>query len=156
MHKSFSFDYLEFDGISELQSDERMLVAEAVKATESSYAPYSNFNVGAAVAMSNGKVVRGSNQENGAFPSSLCAERTAAFAASAAYPDAVMIAIAIVACQDGELVDNMFYPCGACRQVLSEYEMKGGTPMKIIVCSRKKVQVFPSVKSLLPFSFEMK
>lgn len=155
MQKGYSFEYLEYDNFDLLSDEDRSLLVEAIEATKGAYAPYSNFCVGAAILMENGIVVRGSNQENAAYPSGLCAERTAAFYANATYPNINMKAIAIVAANDGELIDSMFYPCGACRQALLEYEIKGKSNIKVIVANKSKVNVFQSIKDLLPFYFDL-
>ena len=106
--------------------EDKELAQAAIEATAQSYAPYSNFNVGAAVLFEDGVVVKGANQENAAYPSGLCAERTALFYASASRPDKAMTAIAIAAGQNGELCKNPATPCGACRQVMAQYQTKSG------------------------------
>ena len=140
--------------ISELSETELLLVKEAQKATLRSYAPYSHFKVGAAVLLQNGTVVTGTNQENAAYPSGLCAERTTLFYAHAKYPDAAVKSIALAAKQNGALTDRFTYPCGACRQVLHESQMRSGAPIRIIVGSATKVLVLDSVNDLLPFAFD--
>jgi len=138
----------------ELNTADRHLVEVAVKATERSYAPYSHFNVGAAILLDNGEIVPGSNQENAAFPSGTCAERTAAYWAHSTYPDARMKAIAIAARgTDGEQLATPVSPCGACRQALLEYETLAGAPVRVLLVGRGSVYVLPSVKSLLPLAF---
>lgn len=146
----------------ELSAADRELVEAAKAATSRSYAPYSKFHVGAAIRMADGSIVAGSNQENAAYPSGTCAERTAAYYASAAYPGLPMKKIAIAAWtrdgRPGGLPDDEYFqalpisPCGACRQALLEYETLYG-PMEVILYGREKIYVFPSIKSLLPFSF---
>lgn len=147
---------------SELSDQDRHLVDEAKHATERSYAPYSKFHVGAAILLDNGEVVTGSNQENAAYPSGTCAERTACYYASARYPDVPMKKIAIAAwtrLHDGGDKDWEDYfqavpisPCGACRQALLEYEAKFG-PIEVILYGKDEIYIVPSVKALLPFSF---
>ena len=146
----------------ELSDADRALVEAAKEATTRSYAPYSKFHVGAAIRMADGSIVAGSNQENAAYPSSLCAERTAAYYASASHPGMAMKKIAIAASTtlgrpEGLPAEEYFQalpinPCGACRQALLEYEARYGV-MEVILYGRDKIYVFPSVASLLPFSF---
>lgn len=146
--------YLEYSSASKLPSPDRELLESAVSAADGAYARYSLFRVGAAVRMSNGEVVIGSNQENAAYPSGLCAERTALFYASARYPKESVEAIAVVAVDENGVLPELTYPCGACRQVMAEYEMRAGRDMKIIVGSAGVIQVFTGVKSLMPFIFD--
>lgn len=148
-----NISFLEYNSIDELPQPEKNLLQKAIQATSSSYAPYSNFNVGAAVRMGNGDIVTGSNQENAASPSGLCAERVALFYAHHKYPHQPVEAIAIAGAQNGKLTSEFTYPCAACVQVMVESEKRSGTPIKIIVGSASKVQVIGSVESLLPFSF---
>ena len=145
--------YREFSNMEELPHPYNNLLDEAVSATASSYAPYSKFNVGAAVLMEGGAVVTGSNQENAASPSGLCAERVALFAAHHQYPTKAVEAIAIVAKQNGNITEELTYPCAACIQVMIESQKRAGKPIEIIVGSAGKVQIFSSVNDLLPFSF---
>ena len=133
IQKHISIDYLEYGRPEEMNAEDRELVAEAVAAMDNAYAPYSHFHVGAAVRMSNGQIVRGSNQENAAFPSGLCAERTAMFAASARYPDKDMRSLAVAGGVYGRLVKEPCTPCGACRQVMAQYQAKAAKPMSVIL-----------------------
>ena len=119
--KEFKINFVEYASLDELNAEDRELATEAIAAMNNAYAPYSHFHVGAAVRMSNGQIVRGSNQENAAFPSGLCAERTAMFAASARYPDKDMKSIAIAGGVHGRLAVQPATPCGACRQVMAQY-----------------------------------
>ncbi|MCI2082539.1 MAG: cytidine deaminase [Bacteroidales bacterium] len=151
--KSITINYHEFHSAAELSADERELIGKALEATENSYAPYSHFHVGAAVRLSSGTIVNGSNQENSAFPSGLCAERVAAFYAHSRYPDDRITALAITAVQDGVQCDDPTYPCGACRQVLNDFEQQDGK-IKVILAGTKKIQVFDSVECLMPFVFD--
>ena len=145
--------YQEYKSIDELNPEDRELAAEAIKAMEGAYAPYSHFHVGAAVRMSNGQIVRGANQENAAFPSGLCAERTAMFAAGARYPDKDMLSIALAGGVMGRLGSQPATPCGACRQVMAQYQAKSGKPMSIIMISSDKVWKFEKVDDILPLIF---
>lgn len=156
MYKSLIINYQEFDSAESLLESDRELLRRAAGATESAYAPYSGFRVGAALRLKDGTVAWGSNQENAAYPSGLCAERTAIFAASAQRPDMRDYEAMAIAGRnaDGELCEAA--PCGACRQVLMEYERLQGHPMRIIMqLAGGQVRVVGSVKDLLPFSFSM-
>ncbi len=145
--------YQEYNSIEEMNPEDRELAAEAIKAMEGAYAPYSHFHVGAAVRMSNGQIVRGANQENAAFPSGLCAERTAMFAAGARYPDKDMLSIALAGGVMGRLGAQPATPCGACRQVMAQYQAKSGKPMSVIMISADKVWKFEKVDDILPLIF---
>ena len=138
--------------LSELNDDLQPLAAAAVKATEQSYAPYSGFHVGAAALLENGMIVTGSNQENAAYPSGLCAERVTLFHAGHQYPDIPVMALAIAAATKGEQVESIS-PCGACRQVLLETEQRYGKPVKVLLCGRKDVIIAESAESLVPLFF---
>jgi cytidine deaminase len=138
----------------ELSETYRFLVDEAKKSTGSSYAPYSKFNVGAALLLANGEVVCGTNQENAAYPSGLCAERVAMFYANSRYPDVAPKALAIATFADGDFLDEPITPCGACRQVLLESEIRYGEDIDVLLYGRKGVYVVKSVKSLLPLAFD--
>ena len=145
--------YFEYESADTLPQADRELFCQAVEALKGSYAPYSGFNVGAAARLSGGTVVRGSNQENSAYPSALCAERVCMFSAGANYPDQAIESIAVVASQDGKLQPAPSYPCGACLQVMAQYETKFGNQMRIIIGSGGAVQVFEGVASMMPFIF---
>lgn len=145
--------YREFSSLEELPHPYDILFDKALKAIESSYAPYSNFNVGAAVLMGNGVVVTGSNQENAASPSGLCAERVALFSAHHQFPSESVEAIAIVAKHKGHITEELTYPCAACVQVMIESQKRSGKPIKIMVGSATKVHIMDSVDDLAPFSF---
>lgn len=139
---------------SELSAADRQLTETAQQATYRSYAPYSRFNVGAAIALDNGQIIDGANQENVAFPSGTCAERTAAYYAHARFPEAKFVKIAVAARgTDGKFVAAPIAPCGACRQALLEYEMLAGYDVPVMLCADNRVLEFPSVKSLLPCAF---
>lgn len=138
----------------ELSETDRTLVEQARQATYRSYAPYSKFNVGAAILLDNGEVITGANQENVAYPSGTCAERTACYYAHAQYPQAKFDTIVIAARgTDGIEVSAPIAPCGACRQALLEYEVLAGEDVRVILTSSDKILILPSVKSLLPFAF---
>ena len=137
----------------ELGDTDRMVINEAIKATEGSYAKYSNFNVGAAVLLNDGTVVRGANQENAAFPSGLCAERVALFAAQANHPEMSVKILAIAAKNEHGLTPKPVSPCGAYRQVMIEVEQRYNVPMRILLYGTEGIYVVDSAESLLPLSF---
>lgn len=145
----------------ELTAEDRELIDRAKDMTFRSYAPYSRFHVGAAIRMADGSIVAGSNQENAAYPSGICAERNACWQASALNPGMAMKKIAIAARNigifDGQPEKAPFQtqpisPCGACRQALLEYEHLNG-PIEVILYGAETTYIFPSISSLLPFSF---
>lgn len=152
--KKIEITYREYSSVDELSAEDRNLIDEAIAAMSGSYAPYSHFNVGAAVRLSNGVVVRGANQENAAFPSGLCAERTAMFAAGASYPDKDMISIAIAGGVLGRLGEKPATPCGACRQVMAQYQAKSGRPMSVLMVSTSRIWKFDRVDDILPLIFD--
>lgn len=140
--------------LDELSAADLALVDEAREATRRSYAPYSRFCVGAAILLSNGETVTGANQENAAYPSGTCAERSACFYAHARYPEAQFEKIAIAARgTDGEFVSDPVAPCGACRQALLEYETLAGHNVEVLLVGRDTVYRLPSVRSTLPLAF---
>ncbi len=153
-NKEIKISYMEYDSIEQMNPEDRELAQAAINATKHSYAPYSKFNVGAAVMLEDGEIITGSNQENAAYPSGLCAERTAMFYASANRPDKAMTKIAVAAGQDGKLCDSPATPCGACRQVMAQYQTKGGRNMEIILVGGRKVWKFEKVDDILPFIFD--
>jgi cytidine deaminase len=153
-HKEISIAYEEYRNGEILGEREKELLDNAAKAASSAYAPYSKFNVGAAVRLSNGEIVSANNQENAAFPSGLCAERVAIFYAHAKYPDATIDSIAVTAMVNGKICKVPTYPCGACRQVMAESESRAGKPIKVIIGGEEIVQIMGGVSSLLPFIFD--
>ncbi len=132
---------------------EKKLIDAAKESTSSAYAPYSNFKVGAALLLENGEIVTGNNQENAAYPSGLCAERTAVFYANAQYPNQKVEALAVAAFYNGEFTDDLISPCGSCRQVLLEVESRYNSPVKILLYKKGEVYVADSMSSLMPLSF---
>lgn len=138
----------------ELSDEDRALLEAARKATESSYAPYSKFYVGAAVRLANKQIVCGSNQENAAYPSGTCAERTAIFYANAQYPDQAVETLAIAAQTQGSFLTKPISPCGACRQVILETEHRYGKPVRILLYGTEGVYVLKGIRSILPLQFD--
>ena len=152
--RKIDISFEEYSSLSELNAEDRELAQAAIEGMRGSYAPYSHFNVGAAVRMSNGQIVRGANQENAAFPSGLCAERTAMFAAGAKYPDKDMCSIALCGGLYGKLTDEPATPCGACRQVMAQYQAKAGQPMSVIMVGARRIWKFEKVDDILPLIFD--
>lgn len=153
-NKEIKIHYTEYGSIGELDPQDRIVAEAAVEAMKSSYAPYSGFNVGAAVLLEDGEIVSGSNQENAAYPSGLCAERTAMFYASASRPDKAMVKIAVAGGQNGMLCENPATPCGACRQVMAQYQTKGGKPMEVLLVGSGNILKFSKVDDILPLIFD--
>ena len=147
-------NYQEYDSPAEMSPEDQELVAAAHEARKGSYSPYSNFQVGAALRLENGLIVKGANQENAAYPSGLCAERTAMFWASANYPDIPFDTLAISAADHGVLCELPASPCGSCRQVMAEYQKKYGRPLKVILVGEKRIRKFAKVEDLLPIIFD--
>jgi len=141
---------------SELIESDRLLVEKAREAATMAYAPYSDFHVGAAVMLENQQIIQANNQENVAYPSGLCAERIAVFYANAVYPETAIVAIAITAMKKGKITVNPVYPCGACRQVLLESEIRFGKSMRILMAGATKIDMVQSASDLLPMNFDHK
>ena len=137
----------------QLPPDEQQLVDEARRATGNSYAPYSHFNVGAAVRLADGTIVIGANQANDVFPLTLCAERTAIFAAQAQHPDQPITHLAVTAKNDKGFLPIPAAPCGSCRQSMAQVEQRYGTPMKVILAGRDAILRLDSASQLLPLCF---
>lgn len=148
-------ELLVYDELAELPPADRALVEASIRAAATSYSPYSNFKVGAAIRLADGTVVQGSNQENAAFPSGLCAEQVAVSAAAAQHPGVAMEAIAIYA--PGHLQEAVpLSPCGNCRQVLYQHEWRQKRPLRLFLKGKaSQVYSLESVRGLLPFPFEL-
>ena len=149
-----TINYEEFNSASEMLPEDQQLVKAALEAQKGSYSPYSDFQVGAALRLTNGVIVKGANQENIAYPSGLCAERTAMFWAGANYPDVPFDTLAIAGSDHGVLCESPASPCGACRQVMAEYQKKHNRPLKIILVGSQRIRKFHCVDDLLPFIFD--
>lgn len=146
-----------YDAVSELPADIKDLMEQAVAVRKNAYAPYSNFRVGTALLLDNGKIVLGSNQENAAYPSGLCAERVAIYYAGAVYPDAKILKMAITAASDTNQTTAPIPPCGSCRQSIAEYEIRQETPIEIYFMGEiGAIYKSDSLKNLLPFMFDKK
>lgn len=144
-----------YEDLSELPDDIQQLMQSAIETRENAYAPYSKFKVGAAILLDNNEVIVGSNQENASYPSGLCAERTAIYYAGAKYPKAKILKMAISASSQNQVTDSPIPPCGACRQSISEYEIKQDQPIEIYFMGVKgKVVKSHSLANLLPLGFD--
>jgi len=144
----------EFNSSEELKNPDRELLEQAMRASETSYSPYSSFQVGAAVRLANNQVISGSNQENAAYPSGLCAERVALFYSQAQFPEVAVDAIAIFARSRDFKLDNPVTPCGSCRQVMAEYENRHGRKIRVIMGGDNgHVQIIEGIENLLPLMF---
>ncbi|SHG02181.1 cytidine deaminase [Flavobacterium johnsoniae] len=154
---SITSSFTIYDTINELSQDVQDLMNQAVEIRKKAYAPYSKFRVGAALLLDNGKVILGSNQENAAYPSGLCAERTAIFYAGSIYPEAKILKMAITAASDTNQTQAPIPPCGSCRQSIAEYEIKQDTLIEIYFMGEiGEVYKSASLKNLLPFMFDKK
>lgn len=147
--------FIEYDSPGDLSISDRKLLEHAINAINSAYAPYSKYKVGAAVELENGKIVTGSNQENVAFPSGLCAERVAVFAAASQYPDITIKTIAITSKAEEFPVNTPVTPCGGCRQVIAEYENNQKKKIRMILRGESgKVYLIEGMNNLLPLMFK--
>jgi len=154
---SITSKFTAFDSILELPIAIQSLMEQAIEIRKKAYAPYSRFRVGTALLLDNGKIVIGSNQENAAYPSGLCAERVAIFSAGALYPEAKIVKMAISANSDTNPTLTPIPPCGACRQSISEYEIKQEMPIEIYFMGEAgSVYKSDSLKNLLPLMFDKK
>lgn len=140
--------------MGELPADDVQLIESAISQTKKSYSPYSKFNVGAAVRLENGEIVVGCNQENAAFGVSMCAERSALFAAGAQCPEVAVTAIAIAARNNNVLLKEPISPCGVCRQAMVETETRYSRKLRILLYGTEKVYIVDGIAALLPLTFD--
>ena len=153
--QQFSFQFEVYESSESLREIDRKLFGEALQATTRSYAPYSNFRVGAAATLANGEIVTGSNHENASFPAGLCAEGTTLAVASALFPGVAITDLAITYQSDSFTNDHPIAPCGICRQQLQEFRDRSGRPIRLIMGGKKgQVIVVEDASMLLPFSFK--
>lgn len=144
-----------YDSLDELSKEVRGLMEKAIEVRNNAYAPYSKFNVGAALLLDNGEIISGSNQENASYPSGLCAERTAIYYAGATYPKAQILRMAITAASQNQKTTSPIPPCGACRQAIAEYEVKQKRPIEIYFMGEVgAVAKSNSLANLLPLIFD--
>lgn len=151
MNKSYAFGYEETP-TELLSASDKELVEKAIAIAQDAYVPYSTFHVGAAVRLENGVIVTGSNQENAAYPSGTCAERTALFYANAKYPNVAVQEMAVVAIYHGEIQDQIS-PCGSCRQVMAEVATRF-RPYRVLLVGKDTTKILPDNRLLLPFTFD--
>jgi cytidine deaminase len=151
--KNISFSFKEFESFDELNDSDRELILAARDSAEKAYAPYSRFRVGAAIKLESGMIVRGANVENAAFPSGICAERSALANSISNYPEDKPVVIAIASMTSEGITDNIPSPCGNCRQVIAEEESRIGDKIRIILSGKNKTVIIESVSDLLPMQF---
>ena len=154
MKKKIVIEYQEFPSADKLSKADAELLREAVSATDFSYSPFSKFKVGAAVRMADGRIFKAANQENEAFPSGMCAERSLLYYVFSKCPGVAIEAMAIAARKGRKLTSTPTRPCGACIQVMLDAQKRGGKPMKVILGAQEKIEVISSVNDLIPFSFD--
>ncbi len=152
-NRVYQISAVEFENIKELTETDRKLVLAARESANFAYAPYSGFLVGAALLMANGMIIKGNNQENVDFTDGLCAERVALFYAQANYPEVPVIAMAVSAKKRGGEITELAQPCGSCRQVLLEAEIRFKQPISLILDGRNKIMIFEKAENLLPYAF---
>jgi cytidine deaminase len=147
---------LEYNSVDNFSEEEKILIQKSKEALKNAYAPYSNFRVSASVLLENGEIICGTNQENAAYPSGLCAERVAIFYANSLFPTVPVKALAVSVFAKNDFPESPTPPCGACRQVLVETETRFKNPIKIILIGKNIIRVIESAKSLLPLHFDDK
>lgn len=151
--KEYTTTVFEYSSDSAFSDIEKALIKNAKEAATKAYAPYSKFNVGACLLLENDEIISANNQENAAYPSGMCAERNAIFYANGKFPDVAVKTMAIAAINVNGIVQTPIPPCGSCRQVLLETEMRFEKPIKLILIGRERIQVIESVSQLLPLNF---
>lgn len=154
INKTITINYNQVSNV-DLSQIQGRLVDMAKEALTHAYAPYSNFSVGAAVLLDNGEIVTGSNQENAAYPSGLCAERVALFMAHHLYPEANVVSVAVAAHDHGIIVKEPIVPCSACRQVMAESIKRNGTGFEVLLVGGDFHYVIPDANDLIPFKFDL-
>lgn len=153
--RHFEFEFEEYVSDDQLPEQDRLLLQKAREATRLSYAPYSKFQVGAAARLLNNEVVTGSNQENASFPSGICAERALLASAAQLFPHTGIQAMAVSYNNLNGKSDTPITPCGFCRQVMAEHELRFNIPMRLILSGiTGKIFVIPSISMLLPLAFQ--
>jgi len=145
--KILIFSYNELDLI------DKKLINISKNACFAAYAPYSQFKVGASILLANNEIIVGNNQENVAFPSGLCAERVTLFYANSQYPDQAIKSLAIAAYTQGDFTERPISPCGACRQVILEAEMRYKSPIRILLYGKTEIYIIEGINNLLPLAF---
>jgi cytidine deaminase len=151
--KNISTSWSEYNSIEELSQSDKELVIAARGAAQNAYAPYSKFRVGAAVRLESGKIILGANVENAAFPSGICAERSALFNSASNYPSVKPVTIAVAAFTEDGLTKEPVPPCGNCRQVIAEEELRNNTSIRVILSGESRIQIIEKGGDLLPLQF---
>jgi len=152
--KKFEFSFEVYAGIDELNAEDRQLLTEARNVTDKAYAPYSNFHVGAAAKLENGKIVTGTNQENASYPVGICAERVLLSAISSLYQGIPVETMAVSYQSKKMKSDHPISPCGMCRQALQEFEGRTGRPIRLILAGMEgEIYIINSASQLLPLAF---
>ena len=155
MQKEYTTSFEAFESYDHLDETEKKLFDTAQKFRKIAYAPYSNFTVGCAILLENGEIISGSNQENAAYPSGLCAERTTIYWTSANFPNAQIEKIFVIGAPRNMVSSQPIPPCGACRQSILEYEAKQNHPIEIYFATLEgEIFKAKSIRDLLPFSFD--
>ena len=152
--RRITIDFIEYSSPDEMEPQDRELVEMALEARKGSYSPYSKFRVGAALRLVDGTIIKGANQENIAYPSGLCAERTAMFAAGANHPGVAFDTLAVAGGNGDEVCEMPAAPCGACRQVMAEYQKLYDRPLKVILIGTHAIYKFSKVDDILPLIFD--
>lgn len=152
-HRTITIPVTEYASIIEMEPLDCSLAEKAIEAAKNAYAPYSNFKVGAAIRLSTGDIILGSNQENAAYPSGLCAERVVLFWAGSQHPNTSVKSMAVVAFKDGLMIEEPITPCGACRQVIAEHEYRFASSFSVILLGKNRVLKLDKSTYLLPFGF---
>jgi cytidine deaminase len=147
-------EYLEMSGTKKLDETEQRMISKAKSASKKAYAPYSGFHVGAAVLLENGEIFCGSNQENAAFPSGICAERTALASAASVFPDVPVKTLVITAWTNGKFVGLPISPCGSCRQVILQTQRRYSKEIRLILYAEEKIYILDNAADLLPLPFD--
>ena len=153
--RNISISWTEFNSIEDLNEEDKELVIAAREAAHNAYAPYSKFSVGAAVRLETGIIIKGANVENAAFPSGICAERSALSYSASNYPSIKPVAIAVAALTENGLTKEPVPPCGNCRQVIAEEEFRNKTNIRVILSGESRIQVIEKGGDLLPLQFNM-
>lgn len=154
MKKQINIEIEVYNNINELVEIEQELIKQAKAIAMQAYAPHSKFFVGAALLLDNGEIVTGNNQENAAYPSGICAERTAIFYANSQFSNSAIKTLAVAVFNNNKYAEDPVTPCGSCRQVMLEAENRHETPMRVIMTGENQIYVAKSVKDLLPLSFD--
>jgi cytidine deaminase len=154
MTEQYSFEYEVYNSIDELQDIDRALLLAAKDITSTAYAPYSNFHVAATARLSNGQIVKGTNQENASYPVGTCAERALLGSLGALFPNEPIETMAITYHNLNGSSDTPASPCGMCRQALREYETRTHHTIRLILAGMEgKIYIIPMAGMLLPLGF---